>query len=131
MDTQEPSYALIGDQDKADERRAQQENQPGIIIFRHKMRSDRRELQPSEIFGEGLVVFVVGEEPTQGIHREQFKNAAAWIAALQPDANAKTAPYKLPKEGILGPTFFRRTALTGRTAERDPEKHRNRSAADL
>jgi hypothetical protein len=30
------------------------------------------------------VVFVVGDEATHGIHREQFRNALAWIATLRP-----------------------------------------------
>jgi hypothetical protein len=52
------------------------------------------------LYGEGLIVFVVGEEATQEIHTEQFKNAVEWIKVLQPqntDIGNRLA--------ILGPTF--------------------------
>lgn len=105
-DTQEAPYALISDQDEAEDRRKRQEEQPGILLFRHKMhRLDQSSLQPDEIFSDGLAVFIVGEEPTQGLHRTQFMNAAAWIAALHPHTGAHPPAYMLPDSGILGPSF--------------------------
>jgi len=104
-DTEEDKFALIGDQDKSDDRKKDREEQPGIILFRKN--PDPRLTNASipaiaQPYIQGLVVFVVGEEPTQGIHARQFANAAAWIAALH---HGYPAPaYKLP-DGILGPTF--------------------------
>jgi hypothetical protein len=54
----------------------------------------------SGLYNEGLVVFVVGEDATHGIHREQFYNALDWIAALQPKADTEGK-----RLAILGPTF--------------------------
>lgn len=126
-ETQEAPYALLKDKDEAEDRRKRQEEQPGILLFRHRMHwPDQRKLTPDEIpdhlplkpderpnqlltpdeiFGKGMVVFVVGEEPTQGIHRTQFMNAAAWIAALHKFKGSQPPTYMLPNVGILGPTF--------------------------
>jgi hypothetical protein len=51
-------------------------------------------------YREGLVVFIVGEDPTRGIHLQQFTNALEWIDDLNhlnPRQSARTV--------ILGPTF--------------------------
>jgi hypothetical protein len=91
-DMENPSYALLDDQDKADKRKERQEDQPGFLLF-------RRQLPNPLPFEVGLVVLVVGEEPTGGIHRRQFENAVEWIKALQPDAAGS------PAVQILGPSF--------------------------
>src|SRR5258708_10936844 len=110
-------YALLADQKDANEAKEKKEEQPGIILFRKhvecpdpaKATECREELgKPakkdenglSKSYREGLVVFVVGEEATQGIHREQFRNALAWIKVLKPKAAAKNR-----QVAILGPTF--------------------------
>jgi hypothetical protein len=67
---EEQIFERIGDQDEADERKDLREDQPGIILFRRDGYKDR------------LVVFVVGEEATSGIHRLQFKHAVNWISNL-------------------------------------------------
>jgi len=91
--------------------------QPGIILFRRSGNCDGSKVdQPADCedsnaetkkdkvltmpYREGLVVFVVGEEATQGIHRDQFRNAAAWIAALRPKPDPKVR-----RVAVLGPTF--------------------------
>jgi hypothetical protein len=51
-------------------------------------------------YRDGLIVFVVGEDPTRGIHLQQFTNALAWIADLN-----KLSPNKSARTVILGPTF--------------------------
>lgn len=89
-ETEESSFALLKDQDEANDRKAQREHQPGILLFRHSGESAYR---------KGLIVFIVGEEPTGGIHREQFENAVAWIKALQQPKEQRTSVV------ILGPTF--------------------------
>ncbi len=63
-----------------------------------KRRCEKHRKSLSKSYREGLLVFVVGEEATHGIHRGQFRNALAWISALTPD-NAER------RLGILGPTF--------------------------
>jgi hypothetical protein len=92
-DEEDPPYALLADQKTSNGEKQLKENQPGIILFRKQGALSRSYL-------EGLVVFVVGEEATQGIHSKQFRNAVAWIAALRP----KTAT-KIERLAILGPTF--------------------------
>jgi hypothetical protein len=90
--TEQPSYALLDDQDKADKRKERQEDQPGFLLFRGR-------LTDHSPFEDGLLVLVVGEEPTGGIHRKQFENAVQWIKALQPKASDS------PTVQILGPIF--------------------------
>ena len=118
-DEDESSYPLLADQKASNLAKYQMENQPGIILFRKQIAcqdsagnqaseckedfratAKRGEDALSKSYRQGLVVFVVGEEATQGIHREQFRNAVAWIAALEP----KTATTINPV-AILGPTF--------------------------
>jgi len=88
-ETEEPSLALLKDQDDADDRKEKREDQPGILLFRGRGKSP---------YQNALVVFIVGEESTRGIHRPQFENAVAWIRALQPSNNRTSV-------AILGPTF--------------------------
>jgi hypothetical protein len=90
-ETEEPTLVRLPDQDEADERKVQREEQPGIVVFRDTKRHP---------YQHGLIVFVVGEESTRGIHRQQFQNAVAWISALDTKRTNKPAPV-----AILGPTF--------------------------
>lgn len=99
-ETQEHTFGTLADQDAIDSRKDAREAQPGLILFRR--RSDKLRhplLTAQQPFEEGLVVFVVGEEATRGIHRRQFQNAAAWIELLLPDIDS-SSPI-----AILGPTF--------------------------
>jgi hypothetical protein len=112
---EEESYVLLADQKLAAREKEQMESQPGIILFRKTVdcpspckdgsgvpakKNDNDNEARSKSYREGLVVFVVGEEATQGIHGEQFRNALAWIAALK----RKTAP-AIQRVAILGPSF--------------------------
>src|SRR5579862_1373234 len=101
-DDDETSYPLLADEKTSNLEKALRENQPGIILFRKTLdcpenggkqvgckeewpasgKQDENALAKS--YRQGLVVFVVGEDATHGIHREQFRNALAWIAALRP-----------------------------------------------
>lgn len=54
------------------------ENQPGLIIFRQSQTPDRRLITLSPL----LIVFLVAEQPTAGINREEFTNALDLIMAL-------------------------------------------------
>jgi hypothetical protein len=96
-ETEQASYARIDDQDKAEKRTEEQEDQPGILLFRKSLRGTG----PDKPFESGLAVLIVGEEPTGGIHRRQFENAVQWVAALHPGTEEAN---KLPLQ-ILGPSF--------------------------
>ena len=95
-DTEEPSLALLADKDEADDRKKNREEQPGVLLFRSPTRKGQTARQR---YQEGLFVFIIGEDPTDGIHRKQFENTMDWIDALQ------TASKKLGPVAILGPTF--------------------------
>jgi hypothetical protein len=97
-ETEQASYTRIVDEDKAEKRTEEEEDQPGILLFRRKSHKTGPQDPP---FESGLAVLIVGEEPTGGIHRRQFENAVQWIAALQPGAEQE---HKLPVQ-ILGPSF--------------------------
>ena len=111
-------YALRDDEEKANRERDLKESQPGIILFRKAhdcgqtrdkdckeslpVSVDKDETGLSETYKKGLVVFVVGEDATHGIHKDQFRNALAWIAALRPQLDKNTTGKQL---AILGPSF--------------------------
>jgi hypothetical protein len=86
------SYALLADQEEADSQKESREQQPGILLFRSATGS------PNHDWGGGLIVFIVAEEATHGIHKDQFRNALAWVDALVPKKTER-------RLAILGPTF--------------------------
>ena len=88
-ETEETSFALLEDQEKADDRKEKREDQPGILLFRD---GDKPYQHP-------VIVFIVGEEPTRGIHRPQFQNAVKWIKKLRPNDDS------LESVAMLGPSF--------------------------
>jgi len=89
-------YALLADQQRADELKGIQEQQPGVLIFRRELSSDTDGLP----YPSGLIVFLVGEQPTRGISDKQFENALAWISTLGGSKPVGSKPLR-----ILGPTF--------------------------
>lgn len=91
-DDDDSHYALFTDEQASNLEKEERENQPGIILF-------RKPLDPNP-YRSGLVVFVVGDEATHGIHREQFRNALSWIKALRPSTDVQSKPL-----AIFGPTF--------------------------
>jgi len=97
-DTDKPEYQLLLDQDVMDERQDRREDQPGILLFR----KTNQGLEDNHLYDRGLVVFVVGEDPTAGIHRGQFRHAVEWIKAIQPKRPTDNA---IPGVKILGPSF--------------------------
>jgi hypothetical protein len=99
---EEPDYALLDDRQNADHLKEMREQQPGVILFRkapliHGAPSIG-DMLPE--YRQGLVVLVVAEDATHGIHREQFRNALDWIYALAPQARERPGAVT-----ILGPTF--------------------------
>lgn len=105
-DTEGSSYSALADERAANQEKSFKEDEPGIILFRKSLsvpvRAGKQAYQQgyAKSYSEGLVVFVVGEEATEGIHREQFRNALRWLRALQPGAVNGRVPV-----GILGPSF--------------------------
>ena len=110
---EDQSYALLDDREKADLEKERREDQPGIILFRRAVNcpspckedssahTKSNDTTLSKSYREGLVVFVVGEEATQGIHTEQFRNALKWIASLE----GRTSAGEIQRLAILGPAF--------------------------
>jgi hypothetical protein len=69
------------------------EKLPGLMIF-------RKLLRPNSV--EDLFVFVVGETPTGGIHKEQFKNAVSIANDIRMVPGFEPAG---PGLSVMGPTF--------------------------
>jgi len=90
--TDETAYERFGDEQTAEAWRSDLQRQPGVVAFRRTPRGDET------AYDGGLIVFVVGEQPTGGIADEQFENAMAWIRKLG------GGPEK-QRLRILGPTF--------------------------
>jgi hypothetical protein len=67
------------------------QSQPGLLIFRSSQKNDSRP----------LFVFLVGETPTNGLSKEQFRNALEYIPIIAADKNALSNP----DTRILGPSF--------------------------
>jgi hypothetical protein len=103
-DTQEQSFVLLADADKSDDRKKARESQPGVLLFRKNpsVQDTNAAVVPPDM--DGLAVFVVGEEPTSGVHKRQFENAAQWIKKLQQRPPGGSSPPEHPVK-ILGPTF--------------------------
>jgi hypothetical protein len=91
-DDSKKDYPLLGDQQAAEDLQKIQEDQPGVMVFRKAITDG------DEPYEQGLVIFLVGEQPTGGISDAQFQNALAWISQLR----GLNAPAPLR---ILGPTF--------------------------
>src|SRR5215469_6112299 len=87
-ETEEATFTNLKDQDEAEDRKEKREEQPGLLLFRSSGDAP---------YQKALIVFIVGEETTRGIHRSQFENAVAWIKALQPSDERTSV-------AILGPT---------------------------
>jgi hypothetical protein len=91
------------------EEQAQRESYPGLMIFRRDASNHSRARDPSSPNSGSspkgpLFVLVVGETPTAGLNREQFRNAERIVqeirGAYETSKDAKKAPLL-----ILGPSF--------------------------
>ncbi|MGD1096426.1 MAG: hypothetical protein ABSB35_31085, partial [Bryobacteraceae bacterium] len=90
-----PTYPQFTDQQAAEEQQDIQELQPGVMVFRRAL--DTRHLYGNP-YDDGLVIFLVGEQPTVGISDDQFQNALIWIHTFNGLRDGQ--PLR-----ILGPTF--------------------------
>jgi hypothetical protein len=91
-DETDKDYPLLADQQAAEEMQTIQQMQPGVMLFRQALHAS------PDPYGGGLVIFIVGEQPTGGIRDDQFANALAWIQQLAGADDPR--PLR-----ILGPTF--------------------------
>ena len=86
------SYGSLSDEQQSAAVMAELQEQPGIMVFRQ---SPSQGVHPAP-YEQGMVVFVVAEQPTGGISDVQFTHALDWIEALQPNGSDLR---------IIGPTF--------------------------
>jgi hypothetical protein len=102
-------YAYFNDQEQSERMRKAQVEQPGVMVFRGPVavevecRNEDGKPSSHEWVGllpyhHGLVVFLVGEQPTGGIDDAQFENSLLWIQQL----TKGRVNYPLR---ILGPMF--------------------------
>jgi hypothetical protein len=75
-----------------------QASQPGVIVCRRSLGVNPDDPQNQESYQNGLVILLVGEEPTGGISGSQFDNALQWLRWLRGSDSARPV-------GILGPVF--------------------------
>ncbi len=147
-DEEETPYALFLDEKAAKREKELKETQPGIILFRKTADCGNKERRKSNAqewaddlkkgkecrddwkvdglaasYRAGLIVFVVGEEATRGIHKDQFRNALAWIARLRAEGGTNGK-----QVAILGPTYSGTLlSLTQILSEGDVQKQLNLS----
>jgi hypothetical protein len=87
--------------DVSDARLSALEAEPGVLLFRKSLESKPNSAAPPiSPYGDGLIVFLVGEEATNGIHPAQFVHTAQWIASLRAQGILSDKNIQ-----ILGPTF--------------------------
>ena len=55
------------------------------MVFRSEVRPGT--YSADELYKHGLVVFLVGEQPTKGIDDAEFSNALGWLQVLDPSGN--------------------------------------------
>jgi hypothetical protein len=96
------------DQIEEDEALYERESCPGILLFRRNVGTDPPSLLTSDPFAGGLVVLLVGEQPTGGLNRRQWLSAVDWVRRHANPA----APLR-----ILGPTFSGSFASLARNLE--------------
>jgi hypothetical protein len=128
-DDDEEKHLLLADDDRASYRKDLVEAQPGILVFRHNLSADPNKPcyetaahssnNPLLPYQDGLIVFIVGEDPTKGIHADQFTNALAWIdqlKGLNKNNRARTV--------LLGPSFSGSfPSLAKLLSDQDPKKY--------
>jgi len=94
--TGSPNYPLLADQQYAADLSDQLAACPGLLLFRRNVVEDKSLAPARDAYTEGLVVLVVGEQPTGGINKNQWTNAMLWLQMHAADDTALR---------VLGPTF--------------------------
>jgi hypothetical protein len=113
---EEVSYPLIADREMAAARTSDREACPGILLFRKSVQDVSvgetglpRPADPPNAYQEGLVVLVVGEQPTGGLNENQWSNALLWLSrnSSVPKASTSNKSSDAPPHSlrILGPSY--------------------------
>ena len=99
----------VDEEDTADTPTAPSPPKPTVAAPPGKPQKNREDHKPPEAkreapllrrYRNGLIVFVVGEDATHGIHEHQFRNALEWIKILSAKGLGRT-----DRVMILGPSF--------------------------
>jgi hypothetical protein len=117
------TYPLLQDQQLQKSQTDHREACPGILLFRKGVSDvDNNDdlkrgaypylpAKPAEPYKEGLIVLVVGEQPTRGVNEDQWSNAILWLRDnASPQAFGEgvngTGTLPVPRSlEILGPSF--------------------------
>lgn len=102
------SFETLGDTQLNNKLLEDRANCPGILLFRN-----RNANSALDVYRSGLIILVVGEEPTGGIDQGQWDNAIAFLTKAVPLHGFSTLH-------ILGPTFSGSAASTIRDIESLP-----------
>ena len=101
-DDKDEAYVRLADEDQASYRKELSEDQPGILVFRHGASEEtNKEPSPSEgkssdplaPYRDGLIVFVVGEDPTRGLPKDN--DPRNLVRFRPPDAYSVHLPQNL------------------------------------
>jgi hypothetical protein len=68
-------YSSFADQRLSQEALKLKQPQPGVVVFQRAVNSEIVDDRVHTLYQSGLIVFVVAEQPTEGIDRQQFENA--------------------------------------------------------
>ena len=100
--TDKRQYQLRVEQLADDKARDAREACPGILSFRKSVDAEGQDAVSGTAapFADGLIVFVVGEQPTGGLNVNQWENAIHWLRA-----SADPADTDVKMLHVLGPTF--------------------------
>jgi hypothetical protein len=92
------TYELRENQIAEEKSIEERERCPGILLFRKSLDAKS---SPGASYSSGLMVFVVGEQPTGGINLDQWDYAIQWLK----DHPGKDSPADLQTLRVIGPTF--------------------------
>ena len=100
--TDKRQYQLRVEQLADDKGRDAREACPGILSFRKSLDAEGQDAGSGTAtpFADGLIVFVVGEQPTGGLNVNQWENAIHWLRT-----SADPADTDVKMLHVLGPTF--------------------------
>ncbi len=100
--TDRRQYQLRVEQLADDKARDAREACPGILSFRRSLDAEGQDAGSGTgaPFADGLIVFVVGEQPTGGLSVNQWENAIHWLRV-----SADPADTDVKMLHVLGPTF--------------------------
>jgi hypothetical protein len=118
------TYPLLQDEQSQKSETNHREACPGILLFRKAVSDVEHDpaskkgtypylpARPSEPYQHGLVVLLVGEQPTRGLNEDQWSNAILWLSSnaspqesVEGGSNAAARLLTPRSLKILGPSF--------------------------